>query len=290
MKYNILTALAVTALVVAAAVVIVNGDDDKAKGIGYERSDYTLLDSDSNIAAGMTIKNHFEDKNSFSDYVYTVESVSDGKVNYTKVTNGGSSITQQLVPFKPQGDFVWNLNYTLDSPYPEISFNRDGDSYGILGTVPGLPQGMSVEFSNFWITWTSSEGVTKVSGNMTVTHDNEWGKSTDAYVYRTEDGVAKADIKTHTSFSGTADLAEFYGIALPKYDPSKNDGATITDRQGKFGNVDCTIHTINGTVTDPAVTVYEDYDVYVYDGYVIKYSGKVNGGQSDKESGIFPAS
>ena len=172
MKYNILTAVAVVVVVVAAAVVMVNGDDDKSKGIGYDRSEYALLDSDSNIAAGMMIKLHFEGSNVLSDDVYTVESVSDGKVTYTKVFDSTSSVSQQLTPFKPQGDFVWNLNYTLDSPYPEISFNRDGDSYGILGSVPGLPQGMSVEFSNFWITWTPSEGVTKVSGNMTITNED----------------------------------------------------------------------------------------------------------------------
>ena len=289
MKYNILTAVAVVAVVVATAMVMVNGDDDKSKGIGYDRSEYALLDSNSNIAAGMTIKLHFEGSNVLSDDVYSVESVSDGKVTYTKVFDSTSSVTQQLTPFKPQGDFVWNLNYTLDSPYPEISFNRDGDSYGILGSVPGLPQGMSVEFSNFWITWTPSEGVTKVSGNMTITHEDGQRKSTDAYVYRTEDGVAKADVRTHGSSSATVGIAEFYGTPLTKYDPSRYDGATITDRQEKFGNVDCTIHTVNGTVPDPAVTVYVDYDIYVYDGYTIKYSGKVNGEQSDMESGIFPA-
>jgi hypothetical protein len=121
---------------------------------------------------------------------------------------------------------------------------------------------------------------------MTVSHEDGQSKTTDAYVYRTEDGVAKADVKTHSSRSGTADVAEFYGIALVEYDQSKYDGATITDRQEKFGNVDCTIHTVNGTVPDPAVTVYDGYDVYVYDGYIIKYSGKVNGVQSDMEASI----
>ena len=42
----------------------------------------------------------------------------------------------------------------------------------------------------------------------------------------------------------------------------------------------------NNILSALAVTVYDGNDIHVYDGYIIKYRGKVNGIQSDMEASI----
>lgn len=104
-------------------------------------------------------------------------------------------------------------------------------------------------------------------------------KYTDVYAYRTKDSVLYADWK----FEGSADYDTtkdrfFEECVIYTYSPELYKGATITESSGKLGNFNVKVYTVNGDVRDGELTEkYEDYKVYVYNGYIISVSGKIDG-------------
>ena len=127
-------------------------------------------------------------------------------------------------------------------------------------------------------------------GGVRVEDDSTEGE----FTHETQDGMVWWHYLGTDTYKGTVEDSDLYDVLstqlfmMEKYDASYYDGATVTESAGKCGNVNCTVYTINGKATTYG-DVYQDYDLYVYDGYVLKENGVCNGANESSSLSIFVA-
>ena len=289
-------AIAVIIAVVAASCVVVEfkeNDKEENYAFGDPESDFTLLDSPDKIVPGLTLKNleRAEEGKAYTQFDTTVvvDDVADGKVTYSWILKTDSYDSTELEKYAPGQVKVYGLDYT-NAPYPEgITVAVDGDTYTINGTW--VPQYFTenITFVDFRIVWTGEE-VTDVNGKITNNGDSSSGEDD----VETVDGTVWEHGWGSNSGTGTADTADFYDtlsaelFTIEKYDADDYTGATVTEGSGKCGNVTCTVYTVNGK-SNKYGNVYEDFKLYVYDGYVLQVNGLCDGAQNTGSLSIFVA-
>ena len=295
-KIVTVSAIAVIIAVVAASCVIVEYSDDDGKKnytLGDPESDFTLLDSPDKIVPGLTLKNYMKAQKgmSYGQYFMTavVDSVADGKATYSYMLKIDSYDCSEIYKYAPGGVKVYGLDYK-NAPYPDgISVELNGDAYMISGTWTPPYYDESITYN--MAIYMDGADVIYVGGNTKYSSDSSQGMT----VYETQNDVVWESITGTEKEEYTVDTADFYDsvsqglFSFEKYDADDYAGTTITEATGKCGNVNCTIYTINGKVTKYG-NVYEDYKLYVYDGYVIQENGLCDGVQETASLSIFIAS
>lgn len=289
-------AIAVIIAVVAASCVVVEfkeNDKEENYAFGDPESDFTLLDSPDKIVPGLTLKytSRGEQGKSYGHYdmVTVVDDVTDGKATISCVTKTDIYDYSELYKYAPGEVKVYGLDYK-NAPYPEgITVAVDGDTYIINGTYVPQYETNGYTFVDMRIVLTGTD-VTDVSGRITYKDDSTEGE----FTHETQDGMVWWHYLGTDTYKGTVDDSDLYDVLstqlfmMEKYDASYYDGATVTESAGKCGNVNCTVYTINGKATTYG-DVYQDYDLYVYDGYVLKENGVCNGANESSSLSIFVA-
>ncbi len=234
-------------------------------------SDYTLLDSNDKIVAGLTIKQTSDEYSA----KYVVETVADGKVTYSIDSNGEGVSPDSLSRYLPGGDGVWLLDYVNETD-PQFQITHEGNVYTINGGFSYPSIGATYKYNNLKITYNGAT-VTDVSGGLYYEMKTSDLTTKNTTSLSTKDGVLTMDYKTESAGKATVNVADFYGETMSDYDAGDFAGATVTEKSGKYGNVDCTVYTINGTVASPlGPQVYKDVNLYVYKGFIIHGDGTVD--------------
>ena len=287
-KATVILAAAVIIVAACIAATFINANDEDSKDgfrLGDPGSDYTILDSNDRIAAGLTAKTVVRSDGFNENYTLVVGSVADGNVTYNITQKGDMSCYYDLSKFLPGGTMVWDLDYTADSPDPALTYSKDGNVYTINGST--IPPGYTshVTFYQFKITYDGS-AVTNVEGRIVSFTESEHLTDNDDSTFTTKDGKAWCESVWNATYKGSSSIADFYGVAFETYDQSYYAGATVTQDTGKYGNVDCTVYIINGTIITDGY-VFQDYRIYVYNGYVLCETGVVNGNPQSVNTSIF---
>ena len=128
MNNRIIVILAVAVVIVAAGAsitysVIKNEDDKDVIAFGDQRSDYTLLDSDSKIVKGLTLRTILKSDGFNYDRIITVTDVDGDTLSIHELTN--EDVNVGLSYFKPGESGVWKLDYTGDSPDPNLTISTE---------------------------------------------------------------------------------------------------------------------------------------------------------------------
>lgn len=235
------------------------------------KSDYTLLDSDDEIKAGMTIKTKTNMLGEESESKYVVESVSDGKVKYRGESNSEGQFEEQLNLYKPT---YLDFDYTSSDIPSGVTVTKNGNEYTINGSFKKYSSTYS--YDGLKITFDGTN-VTSVSGDYARVYESTTFKDNSEYSVSTEGGKVVGTAKYSYNGTGESDDDDFYGDMLLSYDSASFDGPelTINETDGRYGNVKAKIYTINGLSAD--AHVYKDFEVYVYNGYMLKIGGQVDG-------------
>ena len=266
MNSRIIVILAVAVVIVAAGAsitysVIKNEDDKDVIAFGDQRSDYTLLDSDSKIVKGLTLRIILKSDGFNYDKIITVTDVDGDTLSIHELTN--EDVNVGLSYFKPGESGVWKLDYTGDSPDPNLTISKDGNVYTIDGNA--TLDDCDITFYGMKITYDGSK-VTGVEGRTLSKVMFGPRSESNTTNYETKGDIARMYGPCEATVS--IPRGDFYDWNMAKYDADEYSGATITEGKGRYGNVDCTIYTINGTVSRYGETyVYKDYNIYVYDGF-----------------------
>ena len=274
MYSKIIATVAVVAIVASACVgyAMVRDDDySQSYRFGDGESDFTLLDSDSKIVKGLTIRMTAKSDGYNYDRLITVTDVDGDTLSTHELLE--DDVTIGLSYFLPGESGVWKLDYTGDSPDPNLTISKDGNVYTINGNA--TLDGSDVTFSGMKITYDGLK-VTYVEGKTLAKTTFGPRSESDTTTYETKGDLVRMYGPCEATV--TVSRGDLYEWNLANYDADDYSGATITDGQGRFGNVDCTIYTVNGTVSRYGETyVYKDYDIYVYDGFVLRINGTIDG-------------
>ena len=247
-------------------------------------SDYTLLDSNDNIKPGMTIIEDMKSSQLNMHSEYVVEEVTDGTVKYKETMNMDGPVKSTLYDYAPD---QYDFDYTDSTDFPSgVTVTTEGNKYFISGTAKESYGGSSSESTyNMTIEWNGTD-VISVNGTEKTVYKSEMSESTSETSVKTVDGVVSGTGKMSGWAKASDTVESFYGHAVDKYDASDFTGCTIVDSTGKVGNVDTTVHTINGTHDS---FTYSDFKIYEYKGYTIKGEGTVNGAKATMTVDIYMA-
>ena len=243
-----------------------------------DHSDYTLLDSEDNIKAGLTIESDMKSPDDDMKGKYVVKSVEDTKVtfSYDSTSEGTSDDVYELSDFKPS---LMDFDYTGDAP-SGVTVVKDGNVYTINGKYTSSIA--TYTYDNLKITYDGSS-VTAVSGWW---HTKYTSDSSERQVdLSTNDGKVIANFK-YTG-SGTQEIAKsnFFKAMFISYDASDYYGADIKESKENIGGVNATVYTINGT--DSHGDSYDNLKIYTYKGLMIKGDGKINGEKVTLKTSIY---
>ncbi len=283
METKVMTVLACVIIVVAAggcaAYFLLNDEDS-------HDSDYTLLESNDKIKEKLTIKGGAQtDRMTMSD-TFVVDSVSDGKVKYHIDSEMTASDYTELNGFLPT---AFDFNYTDKSAVPDGVKVDDSteNRYKISGTSTSADTNTETEY-DLTIEYDGTS-VLSVNGDLTYKFKDVSKETIYIYTYSTVDSKLKDTQTLKEHMNKECNVSEFYSTIFDTYNPEKY-GDKAVKTQEKFGNVTADVYTVNGSV-DGTVgsTEYEDYKVYVYNGYVLKETGTVNGYKTESSFEIYIA-
>ncbi|MBQ7702680.1 MAG: hypothetical protein IJT54_09830 [Candidatus Methanomethylophilaceae archaeon] len=253
-----------------------------------DHGDLTILDSDENIVQGLTLTYHIKDSNgrghAYAKTVVTEVIGDDVKFINTYKGEWNNESDIELSSFSRS---AFPFDYTDSSEIPEgVTVKAEGDRYRINGvfTEKFEPDYKKYTFRNLIITLDGTDTVKSVSGQVideyTFTIDDEdYEIITDTYTYKTKDSELYADWDFEGSAHYVVTKDDFFdeSVIYP-FSPDEFEGATITESTEKLGNLDIKVYTVNGEVRTGELTEkYEDYKLYVYEGYIISVSGKIDG-------------
>ena len=119
--------------------------------------------------------------------------------------------------------------------------------------------------------------VTYFSGDYTRVYKGTTFEDSAEYSFSTEGGRVVGTVKYNYTGTSELDADDFYDDELLSYNSSGFPGpeVTIEETEGRYGNVKVQIYTINGTSTDSHV--YKDLEIYVYNGFMLKVGGQMDG-------------
>ena len=290
MNGKIIAVIAIVAVVVIAGAGVGIYFLLKDKG-GDPETDYTLIDSTSNIKAGMTIKEKTESSKQNSDVTYKVTKVEGGTVTFTQKVKGTNSaegilVLEQFDPDKyASGIYILAFDYR-DSTLPEgINVTKEGNVYTINGTysVKNPVMGIEQKFTDLKITIDSD--VTAVNGKFTNDMDlaGEY-YSNSSYDLNTADSKLKGTVDVSSYQEKTDGITAFYSHTLMYFTSSYKSIAT--SEPSKYGNVDTTKYTLNGVASE---INFKDVVMQVYKDYILYGSGTADGEDFETKTDIFIA-
>jgi len=262
--------LAVIVMVVAGGFFIDHSDDG---------SDYTILESEENIVEGLIIETN--DTNPSMGHATEkdqVLKVADGKVSYSVDKSYKYDVpvdlSFQLKDFAPNG-YITYFDYTSSELPEEITVTVIDDVYVLNGNYGRtyLDDQIYIGFTDLAIEY-DGKTVISVEGHIDVyvsTPDDYGFIETIADLETVDENIlGTGGVYTYAVL--TADLEEFYAAAIWTWDASKFEGCDIKESQGKIGEVDAIVYTINGASKG---FEYKDFKVYTYQGYCLKLYGMV---------------
>ena len=282
---KILVIAAVAILVVAGGcgIYFLTKDNGGSKDPERGGSDYSLLDPE-NVKEGITIT--YTGTPYYGEYEESivVDKVSDGNVDYTEKAHSKeydySRHYRGLESFTPDS---FEFDYTATCP-ETVTVVKDGDTYTLDGKftrTSGFGDRYTYTYTALKITYGTE--VTAVSGIWDRVFANDTLVLDNTYDFKTENSVLMSKSTTDLVEKDTVTVEKFYdGYGPQKYDTDDYEGATITSSEGSYDGLKVTINTVNGKVIqDYKELNYEDYKVYVYNGYVLWAVGKINGNSTD---------
>jgi len=276
-KILIVIVVAAIAVVGVAAFFLLGGN-------GNNDSQYTLLDSDDNISAGMVIEKTGTSGPQNAHSTATVTSVSGGTVTYTEEASQTISdfidTKMPLSRFLPE-DNQLGFDYTDPEDIPAgITVTQDGTKYTITGSNTEFS--VTTSYENFVIDYDGST-VSSVSGKQLSSY-TYGGESTSSVVeYKTVEKVLFGKMSVTSQSTNTVDVSQFYLKAVSKFDKSQYSGMEIKERNGKYGGVDVVIYNLNGISGGQE---YKNVDLYTYHGYMIHAEGTLNQGGEDMKTDV----
>ena len=252
---------------------------------GVDHGDLTILDSDENIAQGLTITYEIKDSDGrgHADAKTVVTEVTGDEVKFINTYKGRWN-NETSIGLESFSKSSFPFDYTDSSEIPEgVTVKKDGNSYIINGEYTYFDY-IKYTSKDLIITLDGTGAVKSVSGQVTDEYtdtmdEGNYETITDIFTYRTEGSVLYADWE----FDGSAhcDMArdEFFAESvIYTYSPDLYEGATITESTDRIGDLTVKVYTVNGDVQSGESTEkYEDYKVYVYGKYIISISGKIDG-------------
>jgi len=236
-------------------------------GIAYamhkedSRCDYSLLDSTDNIKEGFTVTYEGVDEDGTVHSKKVVDSVENGKVNYTLYIDiQDQSSFYELDHFLPG----YPIDYTSDIP-AGIKVVKDGDRYTITGTMENHGFDTTLTMAIVY----DGEHVQFVEGTMTTIYQDDRTDDLAISVFSTEDGKVRENYSLVGCESASMSVQRFWE-QIGYLPPSVLEESTVED--GRYGGVDVKIYTFNGKIGS---RTYTDYKFYVYDGHALKEEGDV---------------
>ena len=236
-------------------------------GIAYamhkedSRCDYSLLDSTDNIKEGFTVTYEGVDEDGTVHSKKVVDSVENGKVNYTLYIDiQNQSSFYELDHFLPG----FPIDYTSDIP-AGIKVVKDGDRYTITGTMENHGFDTTLNMAIVY----DGEHVQFVEGTMTTIYQDDGIDDLAISVFSTEDGKVRENYSLVGCERASMSVQRFWE-QIGYLPPSVLKEATVED--GRYGGVDVKIYTFNGKIGS---RTYTDYKFYVYDGHALKEEGEV---------------
>ena len=273
MDNKVLAVVAAAAVVVAAvaAVLVLNGGDS-----GEPASDYTLLDSEGKIAAGFHHGVTLRNDSGITIITLDVTSVEDGEATYTTETKfSGKDTTADMDDFSPLNFYMnFGFDYTDESAVPDgVTVTKIGTAYRITGTETETQPDYTVTATyDLVIALDESDDVTSVSGTYGDTYRDGREESSTTERYTTTDGVLSTESTSDEKDTDEDTVAAVYGSLL-KYEEGRYAGIVTDTSSERFGNVDATVYTLNGTANG---YTFKDFRYYVYNGYVIHGEGTID--------------
>lgn len=237
-------------------------------------SDYTLLDKNTNIRAGMYIAE--EEDTVFSEYIKEtkVRSVDDKKVTYEQSIRSKDKIynTTDFYSFTP---LSFKFDYTSDDIPEGFTVTKSGYTYTIdgKGEVTRNNYTYMLTCTSLKISYTGSS-VTEVFGNM-VEESSPTANSTlrTTYDLKTEIGKAYVKLTTEQESTNVVATSDFYNTACRPYNASDFFGAVITSEEGTYEELSVMVYTVNGNAYGHE---YKDFKLYVYQGEILHGEGKID--------------
>ena len=236
-------------------------------GIAYamhkedSRCDYSLLDSTDNIKEGFTVTYDGVDEDGTVHSKKVVDSVENGKVNYTlNIDIQNQSSFYELDHFLPG----FPIDYTSDIP-AGIKVVKDGDRYTITGTMENHGFDTTLNMAIVY----DGEHVQFVEGTMTTIYQDDGIDDLAISVFSTEDGKVRENYSLVGCERASMSVQRFWE-QIGYLPPSVLEKATVED--GRYGGVDVKIYTFNGKIGS---RTYTDYKFYVYGGHALKEEGEV---------------
>ena len=271
MDKKILAVAAVAVVVVAAAACVLVLNNGKS---GEPASDYTLLDSEDKITAGYSYTMTNTSSNGTVRISITVKSVTDGTATYTIKEN--STVNDLSYILEDFGPTYFEFDYTDSDSIPDwASVSVKNKTYTINGTDTDEQPDYTVSatYENLVIVLNDSNEVTSVSGTYKSAYSEEKQQENMTRKFTTTDGELTASVESSESITTTSSVSTISNYQT-KFSESKYT-TIITDKATeKFGNVDATVYTLNGTYGD---STYENVKYYVYNGFVIHLTGVIDG-------------
>ena len=289
MNGKVIAIVAVAAVVVlvgagAAAMVLMN--DDKGKS-----SDYTLLDSTTAKEGLYYELESVEGEYSVLSSHKITHVYEDGTLDVNTRDKTHSCETQEMLLLGFTSEF-----FDVEGDIPsgiEVS-KKDVDAgceYTVKGTFVQESKGeyyntkTTMEFKDVVFTIDPTSKVVSASGEATKDYSQTHVESPDS-IYTKNSKVWKMSTKDSTGMVeitrdvDTKDFDKFYSFdnfktVFAAYSADTYKACEDKTESARYGGVDCTKHTLNGTTT--ALEVYKNVDLYVYGNYIIHGEGEVNG-------------
>ena len=293
MDNKTLAVIAVVVIVIAGVgigIAVLNNNND---GGEHKRggNDYSLLDP-KNIKEGLTIT--YTGTPYYGEFSETVvvTSVENGNVgfsdtiyskDYEYVRNGMTPET-----FSPSS---FEFDYTGTTLPQGVDVKKDGNVYTINGTFDKTSYMYKYRYSYTDLKITYNGTVTDVSGIRAAVYEYDGTVIDITNDIKMVDGQILAKATSHIDEEDNVTVAEFYdGWGPYVFDEEDYKGATITSEDGKYDEVNVKIYTVNGKVVQEyRELVYDNYKVYVYNGYTLHNEGKINGHDEDITMSIYVA-
>ena len=270
-KIAVIAAVAILAIAAIGGIVFyIISENNKTPA-----SDYTLLDDNQNIRAGMNVVKSESSVNTVAEKRTVVESVIEGKVKYHQDSYSNGKTFTKLSNFYSFLPNSFYFNYTTEPP-EGLTVTKSGYVYTIDGKA-------DVTKDNYTYTMTceslrinyNGSSVTEIFGTMTL----ESKPSAQAYLkevseYKTESGSPYVKKSTQQTLTDVIGVGTFYETVGYKFNASEFIGATLTSDSGTYAGLDVTVYTVNGSASGHS---YVNFKMYVYDDQILHGEGKMDG-------------
>ena len=183
--------------------------------------------------------------------------------------------TLQGDDFGPMGDYI-GFNYVAGDIPETVTVTADGNKYTLNGSYEMDYKDFHRQyaFDNLTIEL-GTESILSVNGGFEIEFTALDG-SKDYYSMEasivTIDGIVTGTGSLIYIMESNIAAKFFYKLSLISYNEDRYEGCTITESYEEFEGITATVYTVNG-VTDMAE--YQDFNVYVYEGFIIKETGLV---------------